>query len=122
MLREIQDDVYSALDIVFPRWNGVPLTLKNIEHPLCEFQKYIEIHKKLRKNQRFSGQRRVKSRTEMDWDKACHYVALCGVTEDILLCDKCLVGFCEECAQRDDSTSGYWVCPRCNAFEALSFS
>jgi len=119
-LQEIQDDVFDALGIEFPKWNGVPLTLKNIEHPLCEFQKYLAIHKNLQKNMLTSGQRRIRSRTEMDCAKACHNVESCGVTDDILFCDKCLVGFCEECAP-SHSSSNYWVCPRCMAFEAVSF-
>lgn len=120
LLRRVQDDVFDALGIKFPRWNGVPLTLKNIEHPLCEFKKYNDIHGNLRKSQRFSGQRLIKSRAEMDLGKACLFVDFCGEHEDILLCDKCLVGFCEDCAPRDSSPD-YWVCPRCTELEAISF-
>ena len=48
LLQTIQDDVYDALGLKFPKWNGASLTLKNIEHPLCEFSKYISIQNNLR--------------------------------------------------------------------------
>ena len=118
LLQTIQDDVYDALGLEFPKWNGVPLTLKNIEHPLCEFSKYTTIQGNLRNDYQISGQRLVKSRTDMDLEKSCHYVKKCGQSNDILFCDKCLVGFCNKCAGTRDETSEYWVCPRCTAFES----
>lgn len=113
--------MFDALGVRFPKWNGEHLTLKNIEHPLCEFSKYTSIQGKLRRNVPIAGQRRKKSRSDMDIDKACHNVKTCGEKDDILLCDKCLVGFCEKCAGPRDSSSVYWLCPRCMAFEAVSF-
>jgi hypothetical protein len=119
LLQTIQDDVYDALGLKFPKWNGVPLTLKNIEHPLCEFSKYISIQNSLRKGCSSWCKRINKTRTaELDFDKACHYVEKCGEKEEILLCDKCLVGFCDACAGARDETSDYWICPRCTAFES----
>ena len=118
LLQTIQDDVYDSLQLEFPKFNGVPLTLKNIEHPLCEFSKYTAIQGKLRNGYRVSGQRLNKSRSDMDIEKACHYVEKCGESDDILLCDKCLVGFCNACAGPRDETCDYWVCPRCTAFES----
>ena len=120
LLHKIQDDVFRALGLNFPRFHGAALTLKNIEHPLCEFKKYNDIHGNLSKNRRTTGQRLVRSRGAMDCDKACRNVEKCGETEEILFCDKCLVGFCESCAPRD-SSSDYWVCPRCTSFEAILF-
>jgi hypothetical protein len=119
LLQTIQDDVYDALGLKFPKWNGVPLTLKNIEHPLCEFSKYISIQNSLRKGCSSWCKRINKTRTaELDFDKACHYVEKCGEKEEILLCDKCLVGFCDACAGARDETCDYWICPRCTAFES----
>jgi hypothetical protein len=117
LLQSIQDDVYDALGLKFPKRNGLPLTLKNIEHPLCDFKKYIAIQEKLQAGYKPKGQRLIKSRTGMDIDKACHYVEKCGECDDILLCDKCLVGFCNECAGPRDESCAYWVCPRCTAYE-----
>lgn len=113
--------MYKAVGLEFPKWNGVPLTLKNIEHPLCEFQKYLVIHGKMVRKQNIIGQRRIKTKAHLDFDKACHYVKSCGVEDDILLCDKCLIGFCNDCALEKNEDSQYWVCPRCRAFESVTF-
>jgi hypothetical protein len=115
LLQRIQDVVYQDLKIIFPKWNGVPLTLKNIEHPLCEFFKYTVIERKMKKGEKVTGQRLKKSRTALDLDKSCP----CGNSEDVLFCDKCLNGFCQDCVTFSDSA--FWVCPRCVKFESISF-
>jgi hypothetical protein len=38
LLRQLQDKVYQALGITFPRFLDREITLKNIEHALCEFE------------------------------------------------------------------------------------
>jgi hypothetical protein len=45
LLREKCDDVYNAMGLVFPKFHGMPITLKHIEHALCEFQKFISLSK-----------------------------------------------------------------------------
>jgi hypothetical protein len=115
LLQRLQDVVYQDLGITFPKWNGVSLTLKNIEHPLCEFFKYSVIQRKMGMGKKVLGQRLKKSRTALDLEKSCQ----CGNSGDILFCDKCLNGFCQDCVTLSDSP--YWVCPRCTTFEAISF-
>ena len=120
ILQSIQGDVYKDLGIEFPQWNGMSLSLKNIEHALCEYSKYSKIHGTLIQNQKVSGQRLKKSRTEMDFVKACQNVKDCGNSGDVLFCDKCLNGYCFDCVPLP--SSAYWVCPRCEAFESISFA
>jgi hypothetical protein len=115
LLQGIQGDVYQDLGITFPKWNGVPLTLKNIEHPLCEFFKYKKIQRKMKRPVNVRGHRLKKSRTELDLEKSCQ----CGNSEDVLFCDKCLNAFCQDCVTFPDSA--FWVCPRCVKFESISF-
>lgn len=101
----------------------MPLTLKNIEHSLCEYYKYTVIHGKLSTNRKVTGQRLKKSRTEMDMNKACQNVKQCGNgsnCDNLLFCDKCLNGYCLECVT--PPSFAYWVCPRCTAFESISFA
>jgi hypothetical protein len=43
LLREKCDDVYNAMGLVFPKFHGLSITLKHIEHALCEFQKFISL-------------------------------------------------------------------------------
>jgi len=40
-LTGMQDSVFKSLGVVFHRFNERKLTLKNIEHCLCEYQKYV---------------------------------------------------------------------------------
>ena len=48
LLRKVQDEVFDTLQVTFPRFDRRALTVKNIEHALCEFQKYSSIQYKLR--------------------------------------------------------------------------
>jgi alpha-glutamyl/putrescinyl thymine pyrophosphorylase clade 1 len=48
LLRKVQDEVFDDLQVTFPRFDRQDLTVKNIEHALCEFQKYNSIQRKLR--------------------------------------------------------------------------
>jgi hypothetical protein len=47
LLHQYQDQVYKQLDLVFPKFHSMELSLKGIEHALCEFQKYLAIHREL---------------------------------------------------------------------------
>ena len=49
VLHKIQDQVFDDLQVSFPRFEGRELTVKNIEHALCEFNKYDAVQGKLRK-------------------------------------------------------------------------
>jgi len=39
-----QDKIYESLGVKFPRWQGCSMGLKEVEHALCEYQKYRTIH------------------------------------------------------------------------------
>jgi hypothetical protein len=43
LLAKLQDKMFSQLGLEFPYYGGKRLTLKNIEHALCEFHKYVAI-------------------------------------------------------------------------------
>ena len=47
ILREVQNHVFDDLGVQFPCFRGKELTLKNIEHALCEFNKYDAIQRNL---------------------------------------------------------------------------
>jgi hypothetical protein len=42
MLQTIQESVFEALNVTFPYCDDRKLTVKNIEHALCEFSKFTE--------------------------------------------------------------------------------
>lgn len=48
-LRGVQDTVFDSFGVRFPHFAEKPITLKNVEHALCEFSKYSKIHGMLRK-------------------------------------------------------------------------
>lgn len=120
----------------FPLWKGEPLTLKVVEHALCEFNKFLRIDlakKKLRKyNSRAS------------YDKGQCSICKVNKTEsnnkEWLRCDTCRDEFCSSC-QKDgycgqssipckstrsmDCTTGLlnlWRhCRRCDALDSMKF-
>ncbi len=48
LLRSVQNQVFADLGVHFPRFRDKELTLKDIEHALCEFNKYYAIQRSLR--------------------------------------------------------------------------
>jgi hypothetical protein len=106
--------VYQALGITFPYWEGKPLTLKEVEHGLCEYSKFKRCGSDVEK----STIRAWQSRSEMDVDKPCS--RRCGgeLSADGLLCDTCLLFFCNNCVHAPSQTSASWICYRCRHFAA----
>lgn len=116
-LQKQQDDVFcNCLGVRFPRFAGRPLSLKNIEHALCEFSKYTAMQQKLRKGQNVCGQRINKSRESLDKEKVC---LSCGAL-DRKLCHTCRGAYCNECEPGDGSR--YFCCTRCQSFETMEFA
>ena len=43
LLSNAQDEVYEALGLKFAKFKGIGLSVKNVEHSLCEFSKYVSL-------------------------------------------------------------------------------
>jgi hypothetical protein len=100
--------VYQALGITFPYWEGKPLTLKEVEHALCEYSKFRRCGGDAEK----STMRTWQSRSAMDVDQPCS--RRCEEPSvDGLFCDTCLLFFCNSCVHIPSQTSTSWICYRC---------
>ena len=117
-LREVQSDVFRALGIVFPKFIGRDLTLKNIEHALCEFCKYKEDHVMRKYTVGGKG-----SRSHFDLVNNC---LLCdGANQSsqsqLYSCDLCRSCFCACCQPgHGKDFEGAWLCSSCIEIEGLS--
>ena len=84
----------------FSKWRGQHLSMKEMEHALCEFQKYLSIEKRLASEAgKVIGQRKRKSRSNLDGDKNSHD---CGKKEgpgeiSLMYCDTCNNIYCTVC-------------------------
>ena len=47
VLTEKQNDIFDALGVRFPAWDGRPLAVKDLVHCLGQFVKYLELQKDL---------------------------------------------------------------------------
>jgi hypothetical protein len=108
-----QSLVYQALGITFPYWEGKLLTLKEVEHALCEYSKF----KRCGGDAEKSTMRAWKSRSEMDVDQPCSRRCEEPSAEG-LFCDTCLLFFCNNCVHIPSQTSASWICYRCRHFAA----
>jgi len=114
-----QNDVYESLGLAFPCWKGRRLTVKEVEHALCEFFKYQRLATARKKgNQTFSA-RRYYSQAWMDDDKPCQVCQQKDLSE-IFLCDTCLGAFCGGCILEKEKISVSFICKACCAFETIS--
>uniref|UniRef100_A0A6S8VZA2 5-hmdU DNA kinase helical domain-containing protein n=1 Tax=Ditylum brightwellii TaxID=49249 RepID=A0A6S8VZA2_9STRA len=128
ILRDYQTTVFDALGVEFPSFCGRGISLKNIEHALCEFQKYVALVDKARRRSnklgarcwdpRYSGKG---SRSYMDIGKNCVTCNYNGEQKVSILCDSCLSCYCEDCLNfgKKISESLQWICPPCRMIEAL---
>jgi hypothetical protein len=125
---DYQDEVYEdisrgGLTVSFPKWRNRSLTLKEIEHALCEFSKFQRIERAVGKKQN-TGQRLRKSRSSLDDIKSC---PLCCSESDRAstssrMCDTCGNVYCPECDDSQSScTTVWWVCRRCVKFENMKW-
>lgn len=116
-LESIQDGVYDAMGLRFRQLDGKNLSLKVIEHALCEFSKFSKLQKSLSRKQKPSGCRFRKSRSSMDAQKNCNK---CGNSEDVFFCDFCLRAYCTDC--ESPGQDSWWKCPRCKALESTEWA
>lgn len=107
-LRWICPEVFKRLRLDFHYIEGRQLTLKNIEHCLCEFEKY-------KNNMR--GGRRFVSRAGLDANVVCRS---CGDPnpdndETLVLCDLCNTAFHIFCVEPPLSAVPHaeWLCSTC---------
>jgi len=119
-LVQYQDIFYERLEVDFPYWNGRALTIKEIEHALCEYSKFKRIQADLQRNRNVVGMRMRKTRSDYDLDKPCKG---CNVNSDTgLLCDTCLHTFCNDCSPPSTEDCVSWICPDCRAFDGANFA
>jgi len=128
LLEKIQDDVYREMGVLFPKFNNTRITLKNIEHSLCELSKYIKQSSKKGKlgrcrvwDPKASGKG---SRSYLDEPKECETCkgksGECS-DADLFFCDTCLRAFCKECLCDEINTqSSLFVCSDCTQFSTVS--
>ena len=113
LLREMQDGVFRALELSFPRFIGRDITLKNIEHALCEFCKYTDNHVMRRYNVGGKG-----SRSLLDAGKSCQF---CNSMYDdcFRICDLCRAMFCRNCCESEGNIfMKTWLCNICIHLES----
>jgi hypothetical protein len=112
LLREMQHQMYDALGLEFPRFIDRDMTLKNIEHSLCEFAKYKNANSVRKFEVGGKG-----SRSHLDIAKGCHYCNAYDPSRS-KLCDLCRTVFCESCCDDICEEDGAWLCSECNVIEA----
>lgn len=109
LLHEIKDQVYRALELTFPKFIGREITVKNIEHALCEFCKYTDEHVMRRYDIGGKG-----SRSHLDLAKSCQ---VCDKSYDwnlSKLCDLCRTAYCGSCCGKNGRDfEGAWLCSTC---------
>ena len=116
LLRQIQHDIYSALELNFPAFLGRDITLKNIEHALCEFCKYkkMDTIKGSRVYDPVAGGRG--SRSHLDINKSCRVCSIHDDVRDNLMCVLCLGVYCNLCREtgrKSTESVTSWLCPSC---------
>ncbi|KAL7486084.1 hypothetical protein ACHAW6_011682 [Cyclotella cf. meneghiniana] len=112
-LRVIQSHVYQAMEITFPRFIGRDMTLKNIEHALCEFCKYKNGSVTRKFDLDGHG-----SRSHLDFSKGCQVCNVSLGRSLFKLCDLCRSGYCGCCsADRGEAAGDAWLCSHCIQIE-----
>lgn len=114
MLVEYQDVVYANLgtcgELRFPQWQGHRLTTKEMEHALCEFQKYLQVESDLTRSTTTTRMRLRKPRLQTE--DACRNCFTKIPITDRIVCDTCSKLYCYSCeTSRRDRLS--WVCGYC---------
>ena len=119
-LVQYQDVFYQRLGLDFPYWNGGALTIKEIEHALCEYSKFKRIQANLLKNREVVGMRKRANQAGCDDNKACRD---CNVSSyNGHLCDTCMLYFCKDCAPQPSTKCASWICSYCRAFDGVCFA
>ena len=110
---------YQALGLAFPAFLDKPLSLKNVEHALCEYDKYFRSALGVQvKEREYSVQ---KSRTGLDELDSCGGCANKGTDESVkcVLCGVFYHKFCEEDWAEMLHRDGSWLCKVCQAVERI---
>lgn len=103
-LYESQKVFYDALGLEFPTWNGNELGLKEIEHSLCEYEKFLGFCEGKR------GRRRRRP------------AVVTTKNESLLFsCNACMC-YQSEPKSKSQSTNPFWVCKACRTFASVSFA
>ncbi|CAB9501373.1 PHD-finger [Seminavis robusta] len=126
LCRHLQSSMTYCLQLVdleFPHWGGRPVTLKVIEHALCEFNKF----------QRsdaggFDSFRHRHSRASMD-DKPCGECQEETTAENRARCDTCFLIVCQQCQKdqfhsirsAEEDRHGRNCCLACHEIDELTF-
>ena len=111
LLASIHGAAFAKLGLDFCYLAGRRITVKNVEHCLCEYEKYRNDG---------AGMRRYVSRAHLDGNALC---ATCrDPTEakdgELLLCDLCCVAVHATCLDPPLATlptTPWWMCPACDA-------
>eukprot|EP00977_Amphora_coffeiformis_P029599 scaffold41791_cov206-Amphora_coffeaeformis.AAC.1 len=111
-------EVYDKLGVEFPFWRGRPLTIKEIEHALCEYQKFCILKEpnEAGRGRKYYSQQRFDRNGECS---ACH----CTITgtRGTKCCDTCRTFFCYSCYERSPKdahdSEWSWICHQCKSFE-----
>jgi len=113
LIRDKQNDFYQALGVNFLRFDSRNMSLKVLEHALCEFHKYKSIKVC---NDKFNPMRIYrwkenggKLRIDSQSCTVC-LTALKGARE---LCDTCWRYFCERCSNSTGQQRQSWLCRDC---------
>ena len=111
LLVDKHQQVYDHLGVQFPFWRGRALTMKEIEHALCEFQKFPKGGRRYYSQQGFD-------KNETCFDCRCITIGAPGMK----CCDTCRNFFCYACYTRAPKdvhdTELSWICHKCKSFES----
>jgi hypothetical protein len=130
MLVTHQDAIYHLLKeqdgitLEFPKWRGRPITLKEMEHALCEFSKWQRIERALDAGNNSTGQRLRKSRCHFDDTLACQGCQKplkSQKRKTLVLCNTCNQGYCDKCEPETEKDPVCWICPPCLEFEKFQW-
>eukprot|EP00092_Neocalanus_flemingeri_P084672 GFUD01106408.1.p1 GENE.GFUD01106408.1~~GFUD01106408.1.p1 ORF type:complete len:668 (-),score=190.18 GFUD01106408.1:9-1907(-) len=109
---------FVALGLKFPAFLNKPLSLKNVEHALCEYDKYFRSALGVQiKEREYSEQ---KSRSGLDNKAKCGECGQQSSSSSRVLCALCSSSFhkkCESGWQSNYHADGTWLCKECHKNE-----
>jgi len=124
MVKDVQGVVYSHMNVDFKHFRGRALTMKNIEHALCEFSKYCNCWdaasskgKERAKVREWNPESGAGSMRNMDVGGECEKCGEKEGTWSLTGCDTCTGRWCGDC-YRGMEWEGSWQCKGCVDLEA----
>ena len=109
-LVNLQSSVYRSLGIEFPYWDGRTLSLKEVEHSLCEYSKYRRIENGSKHMRKRITSRRPSSSEPVQCQQCEH-------TPTSSRCDTCWDVLCNECSPLAEATGWASICRKCRLFQ-----